>query len=114
MLDGFGSLLRTTDLFHEDALNDQHTDNRYTLLAGGGYAQSLENMPCSAGIGFFTEGGAGAVFKHINTVFGTNDEMSSLFGIAKITPGFGCQITDKLSLGASVSLVYASIKQKFF
>ncbi|MBC7697687.1 MAG: outer membrane protein transport protein [Bacteroidia bacterium] len=114
LFDGFGSLLRTTDLAHEDALNDQHADNRYILLAGGGYAQSLENMPCSAGIGFFIQGGAGAVLKHINTVFGTNDEMSSLFGIAKITPGFGCQITDKLSLGASVSLVYASIEQKFF
>ena len=112
--DGFGSLLRTTDLAHADALNDQHADNRYTLLAGGGYADPLENMPCTAGIGFFTQGGAGAVFKHINTVFGTNDEMSSLFGIAKITPGLGCQVTDKLSLGASVSLVYASIEQKFF
>ena len=114
LFDGFGSLLCTTDLAHEDALNDQHADNRYTLLAGGGYAQSLENMPCTAGVGFFTQGGAGAVFKHINTVFGTNDEMSSIFGIAKITPGFGCQVTDKLSLSASVSLVYASIEQKFF
>ncbi len=112
--DGFGSLLRTTDLAHEDALNDKHADNRYTLLAGGGYAQSIENTPCTAGVGFFTQGGAGAVFKHINTVFGTNDEMTSLFGIAKITPGFGCQVTDKLSLGASVSLVYASIEQNFF
>lgn len=114
LFDGFGSLLRTTDLAHEDALNNQHADNRYTLLAGGGYAQSLEAMPCTAGVGFFTQGGAGAVFKHINTVFGTNDEMSSLFGIAKITPGIGCQVTDKLSLGASVSLVYATIEQKFF
>ena len=114
LFDGFGTLLRTTDLAHEDAINDQHADNRYTLLAGGGYAQSLEAMPCTAGVGFFTQGGAGAVFKHINTPFGTDDEMSSLFGIAKITPGIGCQVTDKLSLGASVSLVYASIEQKFF
>jgi long-chain fatty acid transport protein len=114
LLDGFGSLLRTTDLAHEDALNDQHADNRYTLLAGGGYAQSLEALPCTAGVGLFTQGGAGAVFKHINTPFGTNDEMSSLFGIAKIIPGIGCQVTDKLSLGASVSLVYATIEQKFF
>lgn len=114
VFDGFGSLLRTTDLSHEDALNDQHADNRYTLLAGGGYAQSIENTPCAAGVGFFTQGGAGAIFKHINTPFGTNDEMSSLFGIAKITPGFGCQVTGKLSLGASVSLVYASIEQTFF
>jgi len=112
--DGFGSLLRTTDLAHEDALNNQHADNRYTLLAGGGYSQRLENMPCSVGVGFFTQGGAGAVFKHINTAFGTNDEMSSLFGIAKVTPGFGCQVTDNLSIGASLSLVYATIEQKFF
>lgn len=112
--DGFGSLLRTTDLSHEDAINDQHADNRYTLLAGGGYAQSLESMPCTVGVGFFTQGGAGAVFKDTNTVFGTEDEMSSLFGIAKVTPGFGCQITDKLSVGASLSLIYASIEQKFF
>ena len=114
LFDGFGSLLRTTDLSHQDALNDQHADNRYTFLAGGGYARSLENTPCTVGVGFFTQGGAGAVFKHINTPFGTNDEMTSLFGIAKITPGFGCQVTEKLSLGASLSLVYASIEQKFF
>lgn len=112
--DGFGTLLRTTDLVHKDALNDQHADNRYTLLAGGGYARPLDNMPCTVGVGFFTQGGAGAVFKHINTPFGTNDEMSSLFGAAKITPGFGCQVTDNLSLGASLSLVYATIEQKFF
>jgi long-chain fatty acid transport protein len=114
LFDGYGSLLRTTDLAHKDALNDVNADNKYTLLAGGGYAQSLDNLPCTAGIGLFTQGGAGAVFKHVNTVFGTNDEMKSLFGIAKVTPGLGCQITDHLSVGASVSLVYASIKQKFF
>lgn len=112
--DGFGSLLRTTDLAHEDARNNQHADNRYTLLAGGGYAQSLENLPCSVGVGFFTQGGAGAVFKHINTPFGSNEEMSSLFGIAKITPGFGCQVTENLALGASLSMIYASIEQEFF
>jgi long-chain fatty acid transport protein len=112
--DGFGQLLRTTDLVHEDSLNEQHADNRYTLLAGGGYAQPLENLPCTAGIGFFTQGGAGAVFKHINTPFGTNDEMSSLFGIVKLTPGIGCQITERLSLGATLSVVYASIEQEFF
>lgn len=114
LLDGYGSLLRTTDLSHKEALNDAHADNKYTFLAGGGYAQQLEDFPCTAGIGFFTQGGAGAVFKHIKTPFGTDDEMSSLFGIAKMTPGLGCKVTDKLSIGGSVSLVYASIEQKFF
>ena len=114
LFDGYGSLLRTTDLAHKDALNDQHADNRYVMLAGGGYAQQLESLPCTAGIGFFSQGGAGAEFKHIKTPFGTDDEMSSLFGIAKVTPGLGCQVTDKLSIGGSVSLIYASIEQKFF
>jgi len=114
LLDAYGSLLRTTDLAHKDARNDQHADNRYVMLAGGGYAQQLENSPCTAGIGFFSQGGAGAVFKHINTPFGTDDEMSSLFGIAKVTPGIGCQVTDNLAIGGSVSLIYASIEQKFF
>lgn len=41
LFDGYGSLLRTTDLAHKDALNDAHADNKYTLLAGGGYAQQL-------------------------------------------------------------------------
>ncbi|MDI1309544.1 MAG: outer membrane protein transport protein [Methylotenera sp.] len=114
LFDGYGSLLRTTDLAHKDALNDQHADNRYVLLAGGGYAQQLEDLPCTAGLGFFSQGGAGAKFKHIKTPFGTDDEMNSLFGIAKVTPGLGCQVTDKLSIGGSVSLIYASIEQKFF
>ena len=114
LFDGYGSLLRTTDLAHKDALNDQQADNRYVLLAGGGYAQQLESLPCTAGIGFFSQGGAGAVYKHIKTPFGTNDEMSSLFGIAKVTPGIGCQVTDHLSIGGSASLIYASIEQKFF
>lgn len=114
LFDAYGSLLHTTDLAHKDALNDHHANNRNVLLAGGGYAQQLESLPCTAGIGFFSQGGAGAVFKHINTPFGTNDEMSSLFGIAKVTPGIGCQVTDNLSIGGSVSLIYASIEQKFF
>ncbi|MDO9151741.1 MAG: outer membrane protein transport protein [Methylotenera sp.] len=114
MFDAYGSMLRTTDLAHKDARNDQHADNRYVFLAGGGYAQQLENSPCTAGIGFFSQGGAGAVFKHIKTPFGTDDEMSSLFAIAKVTPGIGCQVTDNLSIGGSVSLIYASIEQKFF
>lgn len=113
LFDAYGSMLRTTDLAHQDSRNDQHADNRYVFLAGGGYAQQLENSPCTVGIGFFSQGGAGAVFKHINTPFGSNDEMSSLFAIAKVTPGLGCQVTDKLSIGGSISLVYASIEQKF-
>lgn len=114
LLDMFGAMLRTTDLVHHDPRNEEHASNRYTFLGGGGYARPLENVPCTAGIGLFAQGGAGGVFENLRTPFGNHDDLSSLFGIAKIIPGIGCKINDKLSLGASLSLVYGSIEQDFF
>lgn len=112
---GFGSILRTLDLSHQDQFgNNENASNRYTALGGGGYAMSLDSLPCTIGIGLFAQGGAGGVFKNINTAFGTQDRFSALFGIAKITPGIGCQVTDKLSVGVSYGLVYASLDQKLF
>lgn len=114
LLDMFGSVLRTTDLVHKDTLNEEHASNRYTFLGGGGYARPLENSSCTAGIGFFAQGGAGGVFDKIRTPFGNRDDLSSLFGIAKIIPGIGCEVNEKLSVGASLNFVYASIEQDFF
>ena len=114
LLDMFGSVLRTTDLVHKDPRNEEHASNRYTFLGGGGYARPLENTDCTAGIGLFAQGGAGGVFDNLRTPFGNRDDLSSLFGIAKIIPGIGCEVSDKLSLGASLNLVYGSIEQDFF
>ena len=113
--DGFGSVLRTFDLAHKDSFgNDEHASNRYTFLGGGGYAKSLDSLPCTVGVGLFAQGGAGGVFKNLNTPFGNRDDLSSLFGIAKVIPGMGCQVNESLSLGASIAIVYASIEQKLF
>ncbi|MGZ4955319.1 MAG: OmpP1/FadL family transporter, partial [Methylobacter sp.] len=113
--DGFGSGLRTFDLSHQDSFgNDKHADNKYTFLGGGGYAASLDSVPCTAGIGLFSQGGAGGEFKNINTPFGNRDDMSSLFGMAKVSPGIGCRINDAWSVGASLAITYASVTQKFF
>lgn len=114
LMDVFGSVLRTTDLVHKDPRNEEHASNRYTFLGGGGYARPLEGTDCTAGIGLFAQGGAGGVFENLRTPFGNRDDLSSLFGIAKIIPGIGCQVTEKLSLGASLNLVYGSIEQDFF
>jgi long-chain fatty acid transport protein len=114
-LDGFGSVLRTFDLSHQDSFgNDKHADNKYTFLGGGGYALSFDSVPCTAGVGLFSQGGAGGEFKNINTAFGNRDDMSSLFGMAKVSPGIGCQVNEAWSVGASLAVTYASVKQKFF
>jgi long-chain fatty acid transport protein len=113
--DAFGSVLRTLDLAHQDSFgNDVKASNRYTYLGGGGYARPLEGTPCTAGVGLFAQGGAGGVFENVHTAFGTQDELSSLFAIAKVIPGMGCQVDDRLSLGASLAIVYASLRQRLF
>ncbi len=62
--DAYGSLLRITDLSHEDQFgNDRHASNLYTGLGGMGYAQKLENMACTVAGGLFAQGGSGGVLK---------------------------------------------------
>lgn len=115
VFNGFGSVLRTLDLSHADQYgSDKHASNRYTPLAGGGYAQSLTEMPCVAGIGTFIQGGAGGVFRDINTAMGGQDDFSAKLGIFKISGGMGCQVNERLALGATVGLTYASIQQGFY
>lgn len=114
-VDIYGSLLRTTDLTLKDNFgNEEHASNRYTVLGGGGYASALDNLPCTAGVGFFAQGGSGGVFENLNTAFGTVDEFSALFGIAKLTTGIGCQVNDQWALGGSFGLVYATAEQELF
>src|SRR3970282_644421 len=42
------------------------------------------------------------------------DELSSLFRIAKAAPGVAWRVGDSFSLGASLQVVYADIRQKVF
>lgn len=112
--DIYGSLLRPVDLTHQDQFgNHAHTTNRYTALGGGGYARALENLPCKAGVGFFTQGGSNAKFD-LNNAFGTQDEYSTQFNIMKFTPGIACQVNERLALGASLGLINATLKQQIF
>jgi long-chain fatty acid transport protein len=113
--DLYGSLLRITDLSHQDQFdNDVHASNLYTGLGGMGYAQRINNTACTAGLGLFAQGGSGGVFEQVNTAFGTKDEFSALFAVAKLTSGLGCEINDKWSVGGSFGLVYATAEQKVF
>ena len=115
VFNGFGSVLRTLDLSHADQYgSDVHASNRYTMLGGGGYAQSIAETPCGAGVGTFVQGGAGGVFRNVNTSQGTQDNFSAKFGIAKIGFGIGCQVTERLALGTTIGLTYASIQQSLY
>jgi long-chain fatty acid transport protein len=114
-LDWFGAYAYPIEVAHRDRFgNDAEVSNRSAFLAGGGYAGRLGGTPVTIGIGLFAQGGAGNVYKNLATPFGTRDELSSLFRIAKLSPGGAYKIGDSLSLGASVQVVYADIRQKVF
>jgi long-chain fatty acid transport protein len=103
------------DVAHADRFgNDAGVSNEIIALGGAGFARRLTGTDWVVGIGFFVQGGAGAVYEDLATPFGNRDELSALFGIAKITPGVAWQASDTVSVGAGLALIYAHAQQRIF
>jgi long-chain fatty acid transport protein len=103
------------DVRHQDLFgNDVEVSNRHIVLGNLGYAQRLSRRPLTWGIGLFAQGGAGNDYRDLTTALGSQDDLSSIFRIAKLSGGFAYEVNPKVSLGASLSLFRADIKQKIF
>ena len=114
-LDVYGAIAYPLSVAHRDQYgNDLEVSNRWAYLGGGGGTRRLGDGPLTVGIGFFAQGGAGNVYKNVATPFGTTDELSSLFRIAKLTPTVAYRFDEKLTLGVSLQVAYADIRQKVF
>jgi long-chain fatty acid transport protein len=114
-LDVFGAVAYGHDVRHIDGFgNDRNVSNRLLPIGGFGYARRIGDTGFIAGIGFFAQGGSGSVFENLATAFGTRDELSGLFGIARISPGVAWRASDRLSLGVSIPVTYANAQQKVF
>jgi long-chain fatty acid transport protein len=114
-LDISGAAAYALDVGHKDGFgNDVRVSNHWIPIGDVGYAQPIADGRMTVGGGMFVQGGAGNVFKHMNTAFGTNDELSAIFGAAKLSAGLGYRVDAKLSVGASLSLVHAEARQKIF
>jgi long-chain fatty acid transport protein len=113
--DSHGGVASTSGTRHRDQFgNDQHVDNQILVMGDFGFAQRRPDSRFTWGIGLFAQGGAGSVYRNLDTAFGTRDELSALFRIAKLSPAVAYQATDKLALGVSIPVVYSNFKQKFF
>lgn len=115
-LDLYGAAAYALNVTHADRLgNDKDVSNRWIGLGSGGYAVRLRNGNVVAGIGVFAQGGSGNVYRDLSTPFGTRDELSSLFRVAKVTPSVAWRPDGgRVSLGASLQVAYADMKQKIF
>ena len=116
MLNTTAAAVFAIDVRHRDDYgNDEKVSDN--LIGGGvsfGYADRISSSPLVWGIGLFAQGGSGVVYKDINSPFGTRDDLSSRFRIAKLSSGLSWAVNDALSLGAALELVYADLQQKVF
>ncbi|VAW78161.1 hypothetical protein MNBD_GAMMA14-1245 [hydrothermal vent metagenome] len=105
----------TGGIRHKDVFgNDRNNTNKYPKLGNMAYARRLKGYPITVGLGLFAQGGTGNAYNNLNTAFGTRDDLSIQFRVARITPGFAWQVSDTLSIGASVVGTYADLEQDFF
>ena len=105
----------TRGMVHRDGFdNDRKNSNDIAPIGSVGYAHKLPGRPVTLGIGLFAQGGSGNAFNNLDTAFGTVDDLSILFRIARLTPGLAWQVNEELSLGASLVATYADMQQDFF
>jgi long-chain fatty acid transport protein len=102
------------DVGHEDSFGNQvETADRRVFIGNIGYASGI-TTDVTAGFGLFAQAGSGMNYRGLTTAFGTQDDLSLLFGVVKLTTGAAYRVNPQLSLGASVALVYAQSDQKVF
>lgn len=114
-----GISLLMPNLKHEDKIsplgpNDRSGENKVFPLPTIAYAKRLPNSPVVLGIGVFAQGGMGADFKKLKTVFGTRDRTYTNVRYAKITPSIAYQFNDKLSAGIALNVGYSDVEMEFF
>jgi long-chain fatty acid transport protein len=103
------------DVAHADRFgNDRGVTNDIIGLGGFGFAKPLGSSGITVGIGAFAQGGAGNVYKNLNTPFGGQGELSGLIAIGRMIPGIAWRVDDKLSIGLGVAVTYARAKQHVF
>ncbi len=91
-------------------------DNEFQLfpLPFVGYAQRLGTSRWSVGIGVFAQGGMGVDFQDVQVAPGVKDKLFSEVAYLKLSPTVAYNLTDKLTLGASLYVGYATMKYDFF
>lgn len=114
-LDSYGSAAYALDVGHADSLgNDLKVSNRFITVGGLGYSRPFMAGRLVAGFGLFVQGGSGAVYSSIRTPFGTQDQLSALVGLARLSAGLAWRAADDVTIGLALPLNVISAKQRVF
>ncbi len=79
-----------------------------------GYAQRIGMSRWSLGLGLFAQGGMGVDFRGVSNGQGGKDDLYSQVAFMRAAPTVAYNLTDKLTVGASLLLGYATIAYDFF
>jgi len=96
------------------------TDNEFQVFPVPfiGYAQRIGTSRWSAGIGVFAQGGMGVDFQDVEVMPAMDpsmkDDLMSEIGFVRLSPTVAYNVTDKLTMGASLYAGYATLKYDFF
>jgi long-chain fatty acid transport protein len=100
---------------HRDRFgNRKNNSNGIAVISSPGYAQRLHDKPLTFGVGLFAQGGSGGEYKNLDTAFGTRDDLTARFRIARLTTGLAWRVTDRLKFGASLLATYTDMQQELF
>ena len=108
---GFSVTVLKPELHIKNSVNDKNGENQPLVLPNMGIVHHLSGTPITLGIGFFTVGGNSADFRDIMTTnpltgLPTVDKQGTQLRHFKLAPTIAYQVTDKLSLGASLAVSY--------
>lgn len=100
-----------------NSLNDKDGENQPVVIPNLGIVHHLSGMPVTLGLGFFTVGGTTSDFRDLRVpnfgpggVFGgTVDKQGAQLRYYKLTPSIAYQVTDALSVGATLAVSYADV-----
>ena len=113
----FDTVLGTTladGIRHSDRFGNSQTQTNSPIpFATLGYAHRLSPSTV-VGVALVGQGGVGVKYNNLNTAFGTRDTLKNILRIAKLSAGFSRQVSERLSLGASLELLYSDLEQSFF
>lgn len=102
------------DVSHADSLgNDRHNQPRVGAFTSSAYARRL-NDRWVAGAGLYVAGGLGFAYDDLDSGYGTRGDINTRFSVLRFAPGLSWEPHPRLLLGASLSLNYASLRQKYF
>lgn len=101
------------DIKYTDTLGNNIKANTSGNFIGFTYANKLRENDLALGIGLFVTEGSGAKYSNVITPFGTIDDIHSSTDTIRLMPGITWQVSKKLEIGFSATLIYASREQSF-